>query len=60
MAVQGVHRAEVEAVIAQPDEVETSVEWAAYHGSVGGRRLRVVVVNDSEPLEIMAVVVLEA
>ena len=49
MTFQGVHRLEVEAIIATPETVTTGDVFIEYDGHIGGRRLRVYVVRDSDP-----------
>jgi hypothetical protein len=49
MALLGVHRLEVEAIIADFARTETGPGLVAYYGESGGRTLVVIVVEDSDP-----------
>lgn len=49
MSARGIHRMEIEAIIATPDTVEAGDLFVRYDGHIGGRRLTVLVVRDSDP-----------
>ena len=49
MGFESVSRLEVEAVFASPDAVEAGEIYMRYMGTVGGRRLILFVLVDSDP-----------
>jgi hypothetical protein len=55
MIEAGVHRLEVEAVLSDFSTRETGAGLVAYHGESGGQKILVVVVEDSDPLFVVAV-----
>ena len=57
MAAEGIHRLEVEAIVASPDSVVTGDWLIRYDGQVAGRALSVFVVADSDPPKVALLVV---
>ena len=49
MGFEGVSRLEVEAIFASPDTVEAGAIYTRYEGTIGGRKLILFVIVDSDP-----------